>query len=321
MDDLTPEIDITEACQRILAGGLVAIPTETVYGLAADATNPEAVTRIFQLKGRPADHPLIVHVGELYQLDEIGEDIPPALRLLANTFWPGPLTVVVKKKTMIPDCVTGGQPTVAVRMPNHPVALALLRSCQRSLAAPSANRYQHISPTTAAHVREEFAGSDLLVLDGGPCKVGLESTIVSWDEAYQQVSILRPGGISQQQLEAVLGQSVLFEGHNQKISGNVDSHYAPVTPAYLADNLPENLSAAALFTLMFDDTQQVQAEQFNRVNMPMDAVAYAQQLYAVLRQADEYAKQHSLAAICITSPPQTADWAAVWDRLNRLVSH
>jgi L-threonylcarbamoyladenylate synthase len=320
VNDLTPETDIAEACRRILAGGLVAIPTETVYGLAADATNPDGVKQIFQLKGRPADHPLIVHIGQPAQLDGIGENIPPPLRRLADAFWPGPLTLVVTKTSSIPDCVTGGQPTVAVRMPDHPVALALLRACHRPLAAPSANRYQHISPTTAAHVRTEFAGSDLLVLDGGACRVGLESTIVAWDDQQRQVRILRPGGISQHQLEAVLGNPVVVEGHDQKISGNVDTHYAPVTPAYLAGNVPKRLSSKALFTIALDDSEQSAADDRHQIVMPMEAEAYAQQLYAVLRRADDCAKADGLAAIRIIPPPQTQAWAAVWDRLNRLVT-
>ncbi|MDQ3027061.1 MAG: L-threonylcarbamoyladenylate synthase, partial [Pseudomonadota bacterium] len=201
----TPQVK--SAAQRLAAGEVIAFPTETVYGLGADAQNPAAVARIFALKGRPADHPLIVHFADPASIDEWAVEVPAAARTLAVLFWPGPLTMILKKSARVPEAVTGGQDTVGLRCPSHPMARELLREFARigsgAVAAPSANRFGHVSPTTAAHVREEF-GPDLFILDGGACEVGLESTIV--DLSRGAPVLLRPGGISRDDLAMALGE-------------------------------------------------------------------------------------------------------------------
>lgn len=330
---LTPELQAQiEAAAAILRkGGVVAIPTETVYGLAADAANPAAVRRIFEIKGRPADHPLIVHVADTAQLNYWASDVPEAARLLAEHFWPGPLTLILPRSEHVPDAVTGGQDTVGLRVPNHPVALELLRALGHNagLAAPSANRYGRISPTTAAHVREELGDSVDLILDGGPCHVGLESTIVSC--IGDTITVLRPGGIPLSAIEAVLQHKVaVVDGteSNIRVSGGKLSHYAPVTPL-------EILSAADLWqracaleaqglrvaTLEWSAPDAVhlasavnaEHERISRTSMPADAVAYGKMLYATLRQLDAAHFDRLLAE----APPQTAAWLAVSDRLKR----
>lgn len=308
---------IQTACQRWASGNLVAIPTETVYGLAADATQPEAVTKIFALKGRPVNHPLIVHIGHFDQLTHVATHVPEPLQQLAKTFWPGPLTIVVEKSDQIPDCVTGGQPTVAVRMPSHPIALSLLQAYGKPLAAPSANRYQHISPTTANHVVSEFPDTDLLVIDGGPCTVGLESTIVGWDENEQSVTLLRPGHISQKQLAEVSGCSVVSPNNPEAASvpGNVATHYAPRTPAYFLGQQPPSLSLSQTVVIGLEGEPLPQTSHI--ITLPNDSISYGQKLYAALRQADNHCQENNLAAILIQPPPQGPPWAAIWDRLQR----
>ena len=195
--------DIAHAAAVLKAGELVAFPTETVYGLGADASNADAVRKVFAAKGRPADHPLIVHIADAVQLSNWARDIPPTAHLLAKKFWPGPLTLVLQRNPQVPDAVTGGQDTVALRIPSHPVAQALLREFGGGIAAPSANRFGRVSATTAAHVHEEFGDSVACVLDGGAADVGIESTIV--DCSRGAPALLRPGWITPQQLEAALG--------------------------------------------------------------------------------------------------------------------
>ena len=190
---------IEQAADLLHRGKLVAIPTETVYGLGADASNPEAVAKIFQAKGRPADHPLIVHLAYASQMKDWAEEVPDSALRLASAFWPGPLTMILRKKASVPAVVTGGQETVALRVPDNPVALWLLRVFGGGIAAPSANRFGRISPTTAQHVAEELGDAVDCILDGGPCTVGVESTII--DLTDQQPTILRPGRITRSQLE------------------------------------------------------------------------------------------------------------------------
>src|SRR5688572_28946642 len=211
-----PELSIADAAAALAAGKVVAFPTETVYGLGADATNPVATARIFSLKGRPADHPLIVHIADPATLGEWTRDVPVNARALAERFWPGPLTLILARSKRVPDAVTGGQDTVGIRCPSHPVAQALLRAFARvgsgAVAAPSANKFGHVSPTTAQHVRDEF-GSELTVLDGGACEVGLESTIV--DLSRGRAVPLRPGGITREAIELVLGAKLQErDGHS-----------------------------------------------------------------------------------------------------------
>ena len=234
---MTPsEADYTRAVELLQAGELVAFPTETVYGLGADAANPEAVAKIFAAKGRPADHPLIVHLAGHDAVDHWAEQVPAVAWELMETFWPGPLTLILKKQSWVPDAVTGGQDTVGLRVPGHPVALELLRRFaaitgeHAGIAAPSANRFGRISPTTAAHVEEELGEQISLILDGGPCKVGIESTIV--DCSREEPAILRPGHILPEHLAAVFGRQVAIQTATgaPRVSGSLVAHYAPQTP-------------------------------------------------------------------------------------------
>jgi len=327
--DLQSQIETAAAILR--KGGVVAMPTETVYGLAADAANPEAVKRIFQIKGRPADHPLIVHVADKSQLGYWAREVPEAARVLAEHFWPGPLTLILPRHKHVPDAVTGGQDTVGLRVPNHPVALQLLRAMgpNAGLAAPSANRYGRISPTTAAHVSEELGDSVDMILDGGPCQVGLESTIVSC--IGDTVTVLRPGGIPLAALEEVLQHKVaVVDGTEStiRVSGSKLSHYAPITPLEILPGADLSQRASALAaqglrvaTLEWSASDAVHlASGANaghgsivRTAMPADAVAYGQRLYATLRQLDTAHFDRLLAE----APPATEAWLAVADRLRR----
>ncbi|MFZ1244693.1 MAG: L-threonylcarbamoyladenylate synthase, partial [Azonexus sp.] len=231
--------DYSRAVALLRAGELVAFPTETVYGLGADAANPVAVAKIFAAKGRPADHPLIVHIAGHDAVDHWAEQVPDVAWELMETFWPGPLTLILKKQAWVPDAVTGGQNTVGLRVPGHPVALDLLRAFaavageHAGIAAPSANRFGRISPTTADHVREELGDRVPLILDGGSCKVGIESTIV--DCSRGEPVVLRPGHIAPTHLEAVLGRrpAIVTAAGAPRVSGSLAAHYAPQTPMRL----------------------------------------------------------------------------------------
>ncbi|HEX9452146.1 MAG TPA: L-threonylcarbamoyladenylate synthase, partial [Burkholderiales bacterium] len=218
--------EIEKAAAILRAGGLVAFPTETVYGLGADASNPTAVRKIFAAKGRPADHPVIVHVAGTSDLKHWAAEVPRSAWLLAEKFWPGPLTMVLKRAAHVSDLITGGQDTVGLRVPSHPVAQQLLKAFGGGIAAPSANRFGRLSPTTAQHVREELADAVNLVLDGGPSDVGIESTIV--DLTRETPAVLRPGRISEQQIaDALLVQLGGTAAGRPRVSGSLESHYAP----------------------------------------------------------------------------------------------
>lgn len=312
---------VAEAAVLLRQGRLVAFPTETVYGLGADARNAEAVRGIFAAKGRPADHPLIVHIAEAAQLDDWATHIPQAARQLAAQFWPGPLALVLPKQAAVPEVVTGGQQTVALRVPGHPVALALLRAFGGGIAAPSANRFCRISPTHAAHVADELGDAVAMILDGGPCQVGVESTIV--DLSGTQPRLLRPGHISPAALEAVLGQSLLLPeaapSSDIRAPGMMAVHYAPSTPALRC--APERLQTQAQALLATHPHIGVLAYQQNLpadprlhiLTLPTAAADYAQALYAALRTLDAL----PLARILVEQPPQTEAWRAVNDRLNK----
>ena len=243
---LADDAAIAKAVLLLRQGRLVAFPTETVYGLGADASNPEAVKRIFSAKGRPADHPLIVHIPDVDSLTDWALNVPESARRLADRFWPGPLTLILKKKPEVSSVVTGGQDTVGLRIPDNPVALSLLRAFGGGIAAPSANRFKRISPTQASHVAEELEGFVDMILDGGPCQVGVESTIV--DLSGSRPVLLRPGQITRTQIEQVLGVELAVISPTEKASpgdirapGMMKIHYAPVTPAMLCngERLPE----------------------------------------------------------------------------------
>lgn len=311
----TPLPCFDDALATLRAGGVIGLPTETVYGLAADATRPEAVARIFALKGRPADHPLIVHLGSATHLPHWAREIPEAAQRLAAAFWPGPLTLILKKAAGVPTAVTGGQDSVGLRVPGHPVALALLQAFDGGLAAPSANRFGRISPTTSQHVRDEFGDAVPVVLEGGACEVGLESTIV--DLSGGTPRILRPGRISRAQLEAVIGP--VAEGGDAKsprASGTLASHYAPRARVELldrnkllsrhADLRHHGLRVGALLC-------GSPAVGIDGPFLPADAAGYGHDLYAVLRQLDSEDNE----VILVEETPQDATWTAVRDRLQR----
>ncbi|MFD8838647.1 L-threonylcarbamoyladenylate synthase [Streptomyces griseofuscus] len=285
--------DIKQAVGVLRAGGLVALPTETVYGLGANAEDPAAVARIFQVKGRPSTHPLIVHIGHADLLDDWVEDVPAAARLLAEHLWPGPLTLVLRRGRRVPLEATGGLETVAVRVPDHPVALALLAAFGGGVTAPSANRFGSVSPTTTDHVRAELGGAVDFVLEGGPCAVGVESTIV--DVTGDTPSILRPGGVTREELEAVVGCPLEVPSSSRvRVPGQHPSHYAPrarvvlvepdkvVAEAELAQELGHRVGVF-LPASFADGVTKVHAV----VPLPRSPVDYARGLYGFLRELDE----------------------------------
>ncbi len=314
---------IERAVALLRAGELVAFPTETVYGLGADAANPAAVAKVFAAKGRPAAHPLIVHLSSAAHLARWARELPPEAERLAAEFWPGPLTLILKRQAGVADAVTGGQDTVGLRVPGHPLALALLEAFGGKdgggLAAPSANRFGRISPTTAAHVREELGGAVALVLDGGPCAVGIESTIL--DLSRGQPVLLRPGAIGAADIARVLGrppQAATGEGA-PRVSGSLAAHYAPRTPLRL---LPAGQLASAAGQVLAtggrvavlalaEPTMQKAGLEWKR--MPAQPAAYARALYASLREADAL----GCAAILVEQPPGDEAWLAIRDRLRR----
>ncbi len=312
--------DIEAAVHVLRTGGVVAFPTETVYGLGADALNPVAVERIFAIKGRPAHHPLIVHLADAAQLPHWARDIPKDAHTLARHFWPGPLTLILKRTPQVPDCVTGGQDTVGLRVPGHPVALALLRAFGGGIAAPSANRFGRVSPTTAAHVRAELGDDADMILDGGPCRVGLESTIVSLVGA--RPVILRPGAITAGQIEALLEVKIeeLSGVETPRAPGMLKMHYAPRTPLRLvqaaqweqelARQVVQGKRSAVLSTTRESGAVPKATAHFL---MPADPGGYAQRLYAALREADHA----GCDVILVPEPPPGEDWLAIRDRLTR----
>jgi L-threonylcarbamoyladenylate synthase len=312
--------DIQNAVEVLSAGGLVAFPTETVYGLGANAENTAAVRSIFQVKGRPSSHPLIVHIDRAQHLDEWVADVPATARLLAEHFWPGPLTLVARRGPRVPLEATGGQETVAVRVPDHPVALALLSAFGGGVTAPSANRFGQVSPTTADHVHAELGDAVDLVLDGGPCQVGVESTIVDTTGAVPR--ILRPGGVTREDLEAVLG-SPLADGsatNRVRVPGQHPSHYAPRARVVLV--APDQLVAEAqhaqrqghqvgmLLPLTLADTP---VTAHTVIHIPGSMAAYARGLYGFLRDLD----QHGCDLIVASLPAEEGLGLAIANRLRR----
>ena len=302
---------VEDAVAALRRGEVIGLPTETVYGLAADASNAVAVARVFALKGRPADHPLIVHLGDVALLEAWAREVPAAARTLAARFWPGPLTLVLPRAAPVLDAVTGGQDTVALRMPAHPLARAVLQAFGGGLAAPSANRFGRISPTRPEHVRAEFGEAVPCILDGGPCAVGIESTIVDLSGAVPR--ILRPGAITRAMLEAALGASVA-EGaasSSPRVSGALPAHYAPATPLELLDGaaLRARLREPGVLAL----THGIGIGIAAGLRLPADAAGYAQGLYAALRELDSRGARRLLVEV----PPDDPAWAGVRDRLQR----
>lgn len=313
---IVSDSEIAEACAALRRGEVIGLPTETVYGLAGDAGNADAVRRIFAIKGRPADHPLIVHLADAAQMAQWTRDAPEAAQQLAAAFWPGPLTMILKRAAHVLDLVTGGQDTIGLRVPNHPLALALLASFGAGLAAPSANRFGHVSPTTAQHVRDEFGDAVPLVLDGGPCKVGIESTIV--DLSGDTPRILRPGQIGADAIAQVLGAPVAIGARaaSPRVSGSLASHYAPDTPA---ERVPtERLDTMIRQALGGGESVRILALRHlpNGVHglvMPSDPEQYARHFYAALRSLDGEGAERLL----IELPPDEPRWLAIHDRISR----
>jgi L-threonylcarbamoyladenylate synthase len=323
MADVAPDIERAVALLR--AGELVAFPTETVYGLGADAANPAAVAKIFAAKGRPQDHPLIVHLAGAAQLDAWARDIPAYAFELAEAFWPGPLTLILKRQPGVPDAVTGGQDTVGLRVPGHPLALELLRAFGGAdgggLAAPSANRFGRISPTTAAHVRAELGDAVAMVLDGGPCQVGIESTIL--DCTGRAPRILRPGMVGAPALGRVLGVMPAYGAADApRVSGSLAAHYAPRTPLALLQPdvvifaVRESLAANERLGVVAPMACPLSDERILWRQIAGDPAGFAHDLYAVLRELDGL----GCARIVVQKPPQTDNWQAINDRLRRAVA-
>jgi L-threonylcarbamoyladenylate synthase len=308
---------IEKAAALLNAGELVAFPTETVYGLGADADNAHAVARIFAAKGRPATHPLIVHFSSFGAARAFASEVPPSAERLAESFWPGPLTIVLPKSRRVPATVTGGQDTVALRAPAHPVARALLAAFGRGIAAPSANRYGRISPTRASDVREELGDRVSLVLDGGDCEVGLESTIVAC--LGGAVTLLRPGSISRSQIEDVVGRLDEAGPDAPRAPGRDRSHYAPGTAMELvaAADLDRAVTAALgrgeRVAVLARTAGFVESERAAWRRMPEQPAAYARALYASLRALDAAGADR----ILVEAVPAGEVWAAIADRLSR----
>ena len=323
--EINPEL-ILDAARGIRAGELVAFPTETVYGLGADASSDAAVAKIFAAKGRPADHPLIVHVADASQVIDYASSVPPFAARLMKAFWPGPLTVILPRLPGVATAAAGGQASIGLRCPAHPVALAFLKTCLElgvsGVAGPSANRFGRVSPTTAEHVRGEFAG-DLLVLDGGPCEVGIESSIV--DCTRGRPVLLRPGVLRRSQLEAACGEPVLAPEDIQsdaaapRAPGTLESHYAPNAKVRLmdADAIQTALdllgAEAENIGIYARSIVHIQSEKVRYRRMPDDALAAAQQLFAVLRSFDE----QGVKLIWVENLPDAGEWDGVRDRLMR----
>ncbi|WP_037625543.1 L-threonylcarbamoyladenylate synthase [Streptomyces aureus] len=311
--------DIERAAGVLRAGGLVALPTETVYGLGANAEDAVAVSRIFQVKGRPPSHPLIVHIAAVDQLDDWVEEVPATARLLAEHFWPGPLTLVLRRGDRVPLEATGGLETVAVRVPDHPLALALLSAFGGGVTAPSANRFGSVSPTTADHVRAELGDAVDFVLDGGSCQVGVESTIV--DVTGETPSILRPGGVTREDLEAVLGHPVAVPSTSGvRVPGQHPSHYAPRARVVLVE--PEKVVAEAelaqeaghqVGVFLPPSFADAAVKAHAVVALPGSLDAYAQGLYGFLRELD----QQGCDLIVASLPVEEGLGLAVANRLRR----
>jgi L-threonylcarbamoyladenylate synthase len=306
---------MVDAAANLLAGNLVAFPTETVYGLGADACNADAVARIYSVKGRPADHPLIVHVASMEGLGDWADDVPGYAISLARDFWPGPMTLIMKRSELAGDFVTGGQDTVGVRVPDHPVALGLLEAFARAggkgVAAPSANRFGNVSPTTAQAVADElsdYLGDADQILDGGPCEVGVESTII--DCTGDVPRILRPGAITEDMIKQSigfpeLGVSAAIES-TPRVSGSLEKHYAPAA-RLLLDQIP--IAGQGFIALSQLDTPT----GVTRLASPKNSEEFAREIYAALRKADEL----GLLEVVVEQPQGQGIEIAIRDRLSR----
>ena len=302
---------MSNAATSLLAGHLVAFPTETVYGLGADASNSDAVAKIYRAKGRPADHPLIVHIGSIDGIGYWADEIPAYAIDLARNFWPGPMTLVFQRSINAKDFITGGQPTVGLRVPDHVVALALLDSAKKiglqGIAAPSANRFGHVSPTTADAVREElseYLSADDIILDGGPSTVGVESTII--DCTTDTPHILRPGAITQEMIEEVTGLKVKDAQSEIRVSGSLENHYSPQASVVL-NQAPKSGEGLIAMKDIATPTGVI------RLSSPTSIEEYARTLYAALR----HCYSQGLSTICVIPPSGDGLAIAIRDRLLR----
>jgi L-threonylcarbamoyladenylate synthase len=302
---------MARAAEHLKAGSLVAFPTETVYGLGADATNPDAVARIYKAKGRPADHPLIVHLGDMQDIAEWSDEIPDFAIALARSFWPGPMTLILKRSALAKDFITGGQETVGLRVPDHVIALALLNEFKKlggkGIAAPSANRFGHVSPTTSAAVTaelSEYLEESDLILDGGPSQVGVESTII--DCTGELPKILRPGAITEEMIIETTGLSIADSLSDIRVSGSLENHYSPAAKVVL-DIAPE--SGDGFIALANIETPAGVV----RLASPQNNEEFARLLYTALRSAD----QQELARVVVAQPAGDDISVAIRDRLLR----
>jgi len=302
---------MARAAQSLKSGSLIAFPTETVYGLGADATNQQAVARIYEVKGRPADHPLIVHVADMQDISQWSDDIPDYAIALARAFWPGPMTLILKRSSLAQDFITGGQETVGLRVPGHVIALALLSEFKKiggkGIAAPSANRFGHVSPTTAQAVSDElsqYLATDDLLLDGGPSQVGVESTII--DCTTQSPKILRPGAISEEMIEEVTKLDLSYDATEIRVSGSLENHYSPSAHVIL-DVAP--VAGDGFIALSEIPTP----DGVIRLASPISNEDFARVLYASLRSGD----QQSLTRIVVKQPSGDDISVAIRDRLLR----
>jgi L-threonylcarbamoyladenylate synthase len=302
---------MASAAKHLIAGDLVAFPTETVYGLGADASNSVAVARIYSVKGRPNDHPLIIHIASMERMGDWAREVPKYAIALARSFWPGPMTLILKRSELAGDFITGGQDSVGVRVPDHVVALALLEAFERAggmgVAAPSANRFGHVSPTTATAVIEElgnFLSNDDLVLDGGACDVGVESTIIDCTGAAP--SVLRPGAISVAMIEECTGLKTTQSAKEIRVSGSLENHYAPIAQVLLRENAVAGQGFIAHSSIVTPDG-------VIRLASPSDDEEFARILYSALRDADA----RGLTEVVVIQPIGTGIAVAIRDRLAR----
>jgi L-threonylcarbamoyladenylate synthase len=302
---------MARAAQSLKSGSLIAFPTETVYGLGADATNQQAVARIYEVKGRPADHPLIVHVADMQDIAQWSDEIPDYAIALARAFWPGPMTLILKRSSLAQDFITGGQETVGLRVPDHVVALALLNEFKKiggnGIAAPSANRFGHVSPTTAQAVSDElsqYLAQDDLILDGGPSQVGVESTII--DCTTQSPKILRPGAITEEMIEEVTKLDLSYDASEIRVSGSLENHYSPSAQVIL-DITPEKGDG------FIASIEIPTPDGVIRLASPISNEDFARVLYAALRSADD----QSLSRVVVKQPSGDDISVAIRDRLLR----
>jgi L-threonylcarbamoyladenylate synthase len=315
------QVEIDTAVQTLRDGELVAFPTETVYGLGANAQNPAAVRKIFAAKGRPANHPVIVHLDSPRFLHRWVREVPETANKLAERFWPGPLTMVMPRAANVHDVVTGGQDTIAIRVPSHPMAQQLLTAFGGGIAAPSANRYGHLSPTRAEHVRDELGEAVKVILDGGECQIGLESTILALEGT--NVRLLRPGAVTAGQLRAVVGELLIgADLESPRVPGSTKSHYAPITPMTIVAAGEIDAHAAALSeggrrVAVLAQRLPLKAHKYvTWINAGRRPEQYGHDLYANLRTLDKAGCQQ----ILVQDVPEGERWDAIRDRLVRAAS-